>query len=265
MKEIQRDGTTAWVRIDGELRAEDGDSITMKDGSPISLEGEGRSGVFDEGVFKEGVYGRGEYGRGPYGRGAFSSGFNSSFDTSDDPDEDLQDESFDAFGPYAGYRQQYVESNGSPVVTADGERLMVDAPPANEPQAREEVIRRLEELERLVAPLVEKRRGDIGDNNPPGPIEDPPLTREDFLDLRETLAQVREQTRKPEPEVDELAAQQTHLRRLAAKMRAWIMARVGGVVEGKVEDLIISGVVGSHVAEGLWWLAKTIGIWIGFL
>ena len=272
-REIESDGTSEWLLAEGEQQAEDGrllatedgSLLTTEDGLPISLEGTGEPRVFDSEVYEEGVFEGDKFGRDAYGRGAFSAGFSPGFDVRAIPDGDLQDEDFDGFGPFAGYQQQLVDRASSPILTADGERIMVDVPPKNEREARDEVIRRIDQLEQLIAPLVESRRGGIGDNNPPGPIEDPPFTRQEFLELRETLNEVREQTRRLRPEPNKLAEQESRLKSLAAKMRAWVLARLGGAIDGKVEDLIVSGFLASHIAQGLWWLAKTIGIWLGFI
>ena len=111
----------------------------------------------------------------------------------------------------------------------DGEwpRSVIESrPPSTEPEARQEVTRRLDDLEALIEPLV-AQHGMMGHNRPPEPLEvEQPCTSEDWLALKADVDALREQAQKETPYETEIARASGSIKSFGQQLVKWIAKRI---------------------------------------
>ena len=131
------------------------------------------------------------------------------------------------------YDDDYDDDNDTGLASgeiADGDAewppvIPVDETPLEEPEARQEVIRRLDRLEELIAPLV-SQHGMMGHNRPPEEMEvEHPCSRDEWLALSQAVQSIREQTGANEPDEEKIASGAMTLGAVAKKLAGWLKVR----------------------------------------
>jgi hypothetical protein len=171
-------------------------------------------------------------------------GEDGTFDWSPKPDDD-----FDPLDEEAAF---LVTENGEFIVTDNGEGIIVgrgDVTPRNDQTAalRATMLQRFDELEALIR-AGQRDRGMIGHNNPPGPIDDLPITRGDLDEIQRAIDEVRGQAQAPQPATETVRASSGTLRRMAGVIGGWLADRANAVVDAGIQGLIL-GAVGAAVIQ----------------
>lgn len=127
------------------------------------------------------------------------------------------------------YQDEDERVRSGEIIDADAEWppiIAVPEPPLAEPGARQEVVRRLDELEALIRPLIVQHRGMMGHNQPPEPMEaEQPCSREEWLALNEAVQALGQQTREVEPDDVQIASASLALGAIGRKLAGWLLAR----------------------------------------
>ena len=99
------------------------------------------------------------------------------------------------------------------------------AHPLNEPEAREQLLERLESLERSLRAL-EENPPVVGSNRAPWTIEIAPFAPEDYVGVEQVIASVRRQAESSNPDESSLEDDITRMKRLAVHLGQWIKERL---------------------------------------
>lgn len=163
---------------------------------------------------------------------------------------------------------EIVDGDGEwPPIIADQQQ----APP--ETEARSEVLRRLDELEDRIQPVFDLIQADfqappmMGHNNPPEKMEIfHAVPRNEWLEVREAINQIRQQTEADHPDTEILERGRNRFLTVAQVLAGWIAGRVN-----KAVDTGISVGIGVAIAQpeatkiALINAADAIGNWIASL
>lgn len=127
------------------------------------------------------------------------------------------------------------------VVDGDGEWppvIPVQQPIPPEPEARAEVLRRLDELEGLLQPLIEHIRVEaqappmMGHNNPPEALEiTQAVTRDEWLMIQSAIGEIRQQTELERPDAEAVTTSNNRLLGAAAALGRWLGNRLNAIVD----------------------------------
>lgn len=162
------------------------------------------------------------------------------------------------------------------IVDGDGDwpPIIADrAPIPPEPEARAEVVRRLDELEALIQPLVERLEVEakappmMGHNNPPEELEIvqavPP---EEWQALKTSIDEIRQQTQTPEPDITVVERENNRILAAAAKLAGWIKDRFNKAVDTGVAIGVAYGLANPEtIKAALISTAQAIQVWLNSL
>jgi hypothetical protein len=157
---------------------------------------------------------------------------------------------------------------GEPIVMADLLR---------ETEARQALSRRVEKLETLIQPLLVRLQEQqqppamMGHNNPPEHLDNfHGVSRDDWLQLRDAIAEIKEQIDLDTPDVDTLNQRRTLLQNAAATISKLIVAKLDVAVNAVIGAGAVGGVAYIYtnpevVAAELTSVAEAVGTWINSL
>ena len=127
------------------------------------------------------------------------------------------------------------------VVDGDGEWPPIIAEPTPippEPEARADVVRRLDELEAIVQPLLDRIEAEaqappmMGHNNPPDELElVQAVPREEWLRVKAAIAEIRQQTTVEQPSIESIERGRNRFLAAAAALAGWIGNRLNAVID----------------------------------
>jgi hypothetical protein len=127
------------------------------------------------------------------------------------------------------------------IVDGDGEwpPIIADqAPVPPEPEARAEVIRRLDELEAIVQPLLDRFEAEaqappmMGHNNPPEELElVQAVPRDEWLRVKAAIDEIRQQTTVEQPNIESVERGSNRFLAVAAALAGWIGNRLNAVID----------------------------------
>lgn len=103
-------------------------------------------------------------------------------------------------------------------------------------------------LETLIQPLIQ-HSGNMGHNNPPEPIDDLPITGDDWVDMQASIEAIREQTALDEPSVEEVEERRNWLSEAARKLSGWVSGKVDAGVGAFVK--VVGAGLGAEVTVGI--------------
>lgn len=127
----------------------------------------------------------------------------------------------------------------------------------SEPEARQEVVRRLDELEALIQPLV-SQHGMMGHNQPPEPMEvEQPCTPEEWLTLKADVDALRQQTQEDAPDEAEINRASGRISRFGRQLAIWIGKRIEKGIDAAV--IACGTAAGASVVVNLDAIVATMG------
>jgi hypothetical protein len=154
----------------------------------------------------------------------------------------------------------------------DGDRdwpqIIPDRPP--EPEARADVIRRLDELEAIVQPLLARFEAEeqappmMGHNNPPEELEIvQAVPREEWLQVKAAIDVIRQQTEVQQPDIEGVERSNNRLLAAATALAGWIRNRVNAGVDAATTIGVAYGIANPEVAKAaLISAAQAVQTWI---
>jgi len=159
------------------------------------------------------------------------------------------------------------------IVDGDGEwpPIISDrAPTPPEPEARADVIRRLDELEAIVQPLLETFEAKaqapsmMGHNNPPEELElVQAVPREEWLRIKAAIDEIRQQTTVEQPDIDSVERSNSRLISAAIALADWIRNRITAAVDAGVAIGVAYGIANPEAAKAaLISAAQAVQTWI---
>ena len=165
---------------------------------------------------------------------------------------------------------------GGAVADGDGEWppvIAVEQPVPPEPEARAEVLRRLDELEGLLQPLIEHVRVEaqaapmMGHNNPPEAMEiTQAVTREEWLQVQTAIDVIRQQTGLEQPDVERVTQSNNRLVGAAAALSHWLGNRLNVVIDaGTVWVAGYAAINPEAALAALTHAAHAVQVWIASL
>lgn len=150
-----------------------------------------------------------------------------------------------------------------------------DVPP--EPEARLEVIQRIDELEALIQPLIDRLQDQrqpppmMGHNNPPEQLEGyHGISRDEWLHLRDTIEGIKTQTNSEAPDTEALNQSGNTFMTAAANITEWVAQKLNAAVDAVVGAGAVGGVIYAYnnpevVIAALTSAAQAVGTWISSL
>lgn len=159
------------------------------------------------------------------------------------------------------------------IVDGDGEWPPIIADPAPippEPEARADVIRRLDELEAIVQPLLDTFEAEaetppmMGHNNPPEELElVQAVPREEWLQIKTAIDEIRQQTTVEQPDVESVERSNSRLLAAATALAGWIRKRITAAVDAGIAIGVAYGIANPEVAKAaLISTAQAVQTWI---
>jgi hypothetical protein len=128
-------------------------------------------------------------------------------------------------------------------------------PQTSTAQLHAEMLQRIDALEQAMA-RPRRRRGGIGDNNPPEPIEREPLSANELREIRQAMAVLKTQPSAPSSPSAEARAAVSLLAKFGHRLRS--LARVTGAYVGRQADNFVTEAVkesGKRIVQSPFWLA----------
>lgn len=138
-----------------------------------------------------------------------------------------------------------VDENGSRLVDDRGNGILIEQP--DQATLREAMLGRLDDLETKVGDLL-ANQSMIGHNNPPGPIMDPPVSRQELEEVRSAVEGLRAEAFKTQPNEQAVTEKIGTLRRVAANVTKWLLTRA----EKGVDSFVTTAGASIGVAVGAW-------------
>lgn len=162
------------------------------------------------------------------------------------------------------------------IVDGDGEwpPIVADQRPIPpESEARAEVVRRLDELEVLVQPLLDRFEAEVqappmmGHNNPPEELEIvQAVPREEWLEVRAAIDQIRQQTESAQPSIEVVELNNNRFLGAAKVLADWIANRVNAAIDAGVAVGMGYGIANPEAANtALINAAQAVQTWIASL
>jgi hypothetical protein len=159
------------------------------------------------------------------------------------------------------------------IVDGDAEwpPIIPDRPPVPpEPEARADVIRRLDELEAIVQPLLDTFEVEVqappmmGHNNPPEELElVQAVPREEWLRIKATIDEIRQQTTVEQPDIESVERSNNRLLAAATALAGWIRKRITAAVDAGIAIGVAYGIANPEVAKAaLISAAQAVQTWI---
>lgn len=159
------------------------------------------------------------------------------------------------------------------IVDGDGEwpPIVVDqAPVPPEPEARAEVIRRLDELEAIVQPLLDRFEAEaqappmMGHNNPPEELElVQAVPRDEWLRVKAAIDEIRQQTTVEQPNIERVERGSNRFLAAAAALAGWIGNRLNAVIDAGAAVGVGYGLANPEVAKAaLISAAQAVQTWL---
>ncbi|WP_417267098.1 hypothetical protein [Celeribacter baekdonensis] len=144
----------------------------------------------------------------------------------------------------------------------------VPVPP--EPEARADVIRRLDELEAIVQPLLDtfevaaQAAPMMGHNNPPEELElVHAVPREEWLRIKAAIDEIRQQAAVEQPDIESVERSNNRLLAAATALAGWIRKRLTAAVDAGVAIGVAYGIANPEVAKAaLISAAQAVQTWI---
>lgn len=160
------------------------------------------------------------------------------------------------------------------IVDGDGEwpPIIADqAPIPPEPEARADVIRRLDELEAIVQPLLDTFEAEVaappmmGHNNPPEELElVQAVPREEWLRIKTAIDEIRQQTTVDQPDVESVERSNSRLLAAAAALAGWIKNRANVAIDAAIGAGVVIGIANPEAAKAvLVGAAQAVQTWLG--
>ena len=118
------------------------------------------------------------------------------------------------------------------------------------------MLERIEALEQALVRPRQRRRGGIGHNKPPEPIETEPLSANELREIRQAMAVLRAQPSAPSAPSTEARAAVTLLTKLGDRLR--LLAIAAGAYLGKQADNFVTEAVkesAKRIVQSPFWLA----------
>ncbi len=159
------------------------------------------------------------------------------------------------------------------IVDGDGEwpPIIADqAPVPPEPEARAEVIRRLDELEAIVQPLLDRFETEtqappmMGHNNPPEELEVvQAVSREEWQQVKAAIDEIRQQTQVEEPDIGSVEQSNNRLLAAASALAGWIKNRVNAAIDAGAAIGVAYGIANPEAAKAaLISAAQAVQTWL---
>ena len=159
------------------------------------------------------------------------------------------------------------------IVDGDGDwpPVIPDQPPLPpEPEARADVIRRLDELEAIVQPLLDTFEGEtqdppmMGHNNPPEELElVQAVPREEWLRIKAAIDEIREQTTVEQPDIEGVERSNNRLLAAATGLARWIRTRMNAAIDAGTAIGVAYGIANPEVVKAaLISAAQAVQTWI---
>lgn len=156
---------------------------------------------------------------------------------------------------------------GEPIIMADLLR---------ETEARQEVSRRVEELETLIQPLLVRFQEQpqppmMGHNNPPEQLEGyHGISRDEWLHLSNAIEDIKAQTNSDAPSIEALDRSGSALSNAAANITKWIAQKLNAAVDAVVKAGALGAAVFAYnnpeaVVAALTNAAQALSTWISSL
>lgn len=139
-----------------------------------------------------------------------------------------------------------------------------------EPEARADVIRRLDELEAMVQPLLDTFEVEaqappmMGHNNPPEELElVQAVPREEWLRIKAAMDEIRQQTTIEQPDIESVERSNNRLLAAATALAGWIRQRITAAVDAGVAIGVAYGIANPEAAKAaLISTAQAVQTWI---
>lgn len=162
------------------------------------------------------------------------------------------------------------------VVDGDGEWppvIPVPQPIPPEPEARAEVLLRLDELENLLQPLIERVRIEaqasamMGHNNPPEPMEiAQAVTREEWLQVQTAVEAIRQQAQSEQPNIVTVTRSNRRLVAAATALARWLGGRLNAIIDAGLVGAAGYAAINPEAAlAALTQAANAVQVWIASL
>ena len=175
-------------------------------------------------------------------------------------------------GDFYEYPEDDAVASGE-IVDGDGEWPPVIAQPAPappEPEARADVIRRLDELEAMVQPLLDRFEVEaqpppmMGHNNPPEELE---IVRavplDDWREVKSAIEEIRRQTQAERPDVESLKRSNNLIISAAMALARWVKKRFDAAVDAGTAIGVAYGMANPEAAKAaLINAAQAVETWI---
>lgn len=162
----------------------------------------------------------------------------------------------------ATYPDQVVDGD------ADWPPIIADASPSHsEILVRADLQTRLEVLERALSAVehdYDFRR--LGHNNPPEPLDEAPITREEFDELRSVVADLKSQTQIPSPSVEVISRDKNVIERTSRAIGKWLYDKFNEsskVIAGALGLSFVQNIQGLY--DGLMSVIVAVGKWLSFI
>jgi hypothetical protein len=173
------------------------------------------------------------------------------FDTMMEAVEQVQEEGLFGWAPKSDpsdYEEEPEDDEArGPIVDGDGERPpVVEAAAPPEPVARAEVLRRLDELEALIIPLVAEpivRPAMMGHNQPPEDLEiEQAVSRPEWRQVQSAIAEIREQAAAEIPSVEIVEQRSNRIRKALGALTRWLRDRANKAIDTGIGVSVIYGI-----------------------
>jgi hypothetical protein len=112
--------------------------------------------------------------------------------------------------------------------------VVSEKPGIDEPTARNVLLERLEKLETLIEPLATQTPS-IGHNNPPSSINEQIISRDEWIEVLQSVREIREQASSSKPDIDQTAQRTTQLKTVAAKIGHWLSERATKGIDAAIK------------------------------
>ncbi|TQM89788.1 hypothetical protein [Roseinatronobacter monicus] len=152
---------------------------------------------------------------------------------------------------------------------ADEDLDIAPTPNVPEPEARADVLQRIEALEQLIRPLVEEHSPPeilpgIGHNQPPPEFAiEEAVSREEWREVQAAIEELRAEATKPEPELEVVERGQNVFVRVLRAVGGWARDRINAGIDAGGAVLIGYGLADPQTVIGaLTSVAQSVATWI---
>ncbi|MDG5497922.1 hypothetical protein [Niveispirillum sp. BGYR6] len=121
-------------------------------------------------------------------------------------------------------------------------------------QLRQEMLGKLDRLETLILAGLPASSGGIGHNNPPEKIDEAPASAVDLVRSLEAIRILRTQSSTDNPDVTQVAASISEIRKVTITVGHWLKERANSAVDTVIGSIVPAGLGATLVAYGkqLW-------------